>query len=203
MMNKSLLVGVVVGVGIATASAVVAFAMRDNNAQEIAAGTAMTPASEPAVADTGVVIDVPAAEAQAVVAEDAAPAPALTPVAVVAAAPVPAALPAKKKGQPKKSAPAAQTAAATPAPAAAPAEHCWDEEVTHTADPKDDNRIAGTAIGAVVGGVIGNQFGGGKGKKLATVAGAAGGAYAGNRAQKAVQDKNTYTTVEHHCEPVQ
>jgi uncharacterized protein YcfJ len=105
------------------------------------------------------------------------------------------------------SAPAAEVARAAPsalAPAAAaPAEHCWDETVTHQADPKDDKRIAGTAIGAVVGGVIGSTIGGGDGKKIATVAGAAGGAYAGNRAQKEVQERNTYTTVERHCEPAQ
>jgi uncharacterized protein YcfJ len=103
--------------------------------------------------------------------------------------------------------PAADTqpvdAAPAPAPAAAaPAEECWDEVVTHQADPKDEKRIAGTVIGAVVGGVVGNQFGGGSGKKLATVAGAAGGGYAGNQVQKKVQDNNTYTTTERRCRPV-
>ena len=39
----------------------------------------------------------------------------------------------------------------------------------------------GAIAGAVVGGVIGNQVGGGDGKKLATVAGVVGGAYAGKR----------------------
>ncbi|HZX70086.1 MAG TPA: glycine zipper 2TM domain-containing protein, partial [Rhodanobacter sp.] len=53
-----------------------------------------------------------------------------------------------------------------------PQQVCHDETVTHTAPPKDQHRIAGTAIGAVVGGLVGNQVGGGKGKTLATVAGA-------------------------------
>lgn len=39
----------------------------------------------------------------------------------------------------------------------------------------------GAVLGAVAGGVIGHQIGGGSGKKVATVAGALGGAYAGNR----------------------
>ena len=39
----------------------------------------------------------------------------------------------------------------------------------------------GAVAGAVVGGLLGNQVGGGDGKKLATVAGVAGGAYAGKR----------------------
>ncbi len=39
----------------------------------------------------------------------------------------------------------------------------------------------GAVAGAVVGGLLGNQIGGGDGKTLATVAGVAGGAYAGKR----------------------
>lgn len=39
----------------------------------------------------------------------------------------------------------------------------------------------GAILGAVAGGVIGHQIGGGNGRKIATVAGALGGAYAGNR----------------------
>ncbi|MEP6898203.1 MAG: glycine zipper 2TM domain-containing protein, partial [Rhodanobacter sp.] len=53
-----------------------------------------------------------------------------------------------------------------------PRQVCRDETVTHTAPPKDQHRIVGTAIGAVAGGLLGNQVGGGKGKTLATVAGA-------------------------------
>lgn len=39
----------------------------------------------------------------------------------------------------------------------------------------------GTVAGAVIGGVVGNQIGEGQGRTAATVIGAAGGAYAGNR----------------------
>ena len=41
------------------------------------------------------------------------------------------------------------------------------------------NTTGGAVAGAVVGGLLGNQVGGGDGKKIATVAGAVGGAYAG------------------------
>ena len=51
-----------------------------------------------------------------------------------------------------------------------PREVCREVAETHQAPVKDQNRIAGTAIGAVLGGVLGNQVGGGKGKTLATVA---------------------------------
>lgn len=84
-----------------------------------------------------------------------------------------------------------------------PKQVCHDETVTHTAPPKDEHRIAGTAIGAVVGGLVGNQVGGGKGKTLATVAGAVGGGYAGNRIEENRRQAKTTTSVQQHCETVQ
>ena len=53
-----------------------------------------------------------------------------------------------------------------------------------------------------VGGLLGNQVGGGSGKKIATVAGAAAGGYAGNKVQGNMQDKDTYTTTEQRCNTV-
>lgn len=79
-------------------------------------------------------------------------------------------------------------------------ERCYDVEVQRKKPVKDDNRIAGTAIGAVAGGLLGNQVGGGDGKKAATVVGALGGAYAGNRIQKNNQRKSTETVIERRCE---
>ena len=49
---------------------------------------------------------------------------------------------------------------------------------------KDPNNIAGTLIGGIVGGLIGHQIGGGTGQTVATIAGAAGGAYAGNQVEQ-------------------
>lgn len=83
-----------------------------------------------------------------------------------------------------------------------PREECHDEQVTHTKPVKDENRIAGTALGAVLGGVLGNQVGGGRGKTLATVAGAAAGGYAGNKTQENMQQGDTYTTTERRCNTV-
>jgi uncharacterized protein YcfJ len=54
----------------------------------------------------------------------------------------------------------------------------------------------------VIGGVLGHQVGGGSGKTLATVAGAAAGGYAGNRVQKNMQEKDTYETTEQRCRTV-
>ncbi len=83
-----------------------------------------------------------------------------------------------------------------------PKQVCRDETVTHTAPPKDQHRIAGTAIGAVVGGLVGHQVGGGKGKTLATVAGAVGGGYAGNRIEASRQKPQVTTSVERKCDTV-
>jgi uncharacterized protein YcfJ len=83
-----------------------------------------------------------------------------------------------------------------------PKQVCRDEVVSHTEPPKDQHRIAGTAIGAIAGGLLGHQVGGGKGKTLATVAGAVGGGYAGNRIQANRQQGQVTSSTERHCDTV-
>jgi uncharacterized protein YcfJ len=83
-----------------------------------------------------------------------------------------------------------------------PRQQCHDETVTQKAPVKDEHQVLGTVAGAVIGGVIGHQIGGGTGRDIATVAGAAGGGYAGNRIQKNLQDKDTVTSTEKKCETV-
>lgn len=83
-----------------------------------------------------------------------------------------------------------------------PREVCKDVVVTRQKPVQDQHKIAGTAIGAVVGGLLGSQVGGGNGKKLATVAGAVGGGYAGNKVQENMQANDTYSTTETRCSTV-
>jgi uncharacterized protein YcfJ len=83
-----------------------------------------------------------------------------------------------------------------------PRQECHDEQVTRQAPVKDEHQVVGTLAGAVIGGVIGHQIGGGSGRDIATVAGAAGGGYAGNRVQKNLQDRDTVTTTEQKCQTV-
>jgi uncharacterized protein YcfJ len=83
-----------------------------------------------------------------------------------------------------------------------PKQVCDEVAVSEQAPVKDPNRIAGTAIGAVAGGVVGSQIGGGSGRTLATIAGAAGGGYAGNQVQKNLQEKNTVSRAETRCKTV-
>ena len=83
-----------------------------------------------------------------------------------------------------------------------PRQECHDEQVTQKAPVKDEHQVLGTIAGAVIGGVLGHQVGGGSGRDIATVAGAAGGGYAGNRVQKSLQDRDTVTTTQQKCETV-
>ncbi len=82
-------------------------------------------------------------------------------------------------------------------------EECYDEVIEELAPSRDENQIAGTVVGAVLGAVIGKQVGGGNGKKLATVAGAAAGGYAGRRIQQDMQGKNVQTRTERRCQTLQ
>jgi len=87
---------------------------------------------------------------------------------------------------------AAYAQAPAPAPAApAPAAKCTDCGVVQSVwftEEKGKTSGVGLVAGGVLGGVLGHQIGGGTGKTVATVAGAAGGAYVGNKVE---QNKNT------------
>jgi uncharacterized protein YcfJ len=119
--------------------------------------------------------------------------------AASAAAPMPAQQPAQPAGPQY-----AQVTSVTPVRSSGTAAHqvCRDEVVNHTAPPKDQHNIAGTAIGAVAGGLLGHMVGGGKGKTLATVAGAVGGGYAGNRIENAHHQPQVTQTTEQRCSTV-
>ena len=169
-MNKSVLVGMVAGVGIATAGGVAAFSMLGKQApseQEVAMiereAAAITPV--PARAE-------PAPEARpalAVQQPSAAPAPR---PAAQPAAPRPAAQPARQ------AAPQPAPVAAVEPPAPEVTENCVE-------GPKDQHAIAGTALGAVVGGALGKEVGD---SDLSTAAGAAAGAFIGRRLQRRMQE---------------
>jgi len=83
-----------------------------------------------------------------------------------------------------------------------PRENCVDQQVTKQAPVKDEHRVTGTVMGAVAGGVLGNALGGHGSNTGAKVAGAAVGGVAGHEIQRKMQENDTYTTTEHHCETV-
>lgn len=71
-----------------------------------------------------------------------------------------------------------------------PRQVCRDEQVAVPETYKDQHQIGGAVAGGLVGALAGHMVGGGKGKTLATVAGAAGGAFAGHEIQKRHQEDN-------------
>jgi outer membrane lipoprotein SlyB len=62
-----------------------------------------------------------------------------------------------------------------------PASRIGTVESIRSQTVENSNTAIGTIGGALVGGLLGNQIGSGRGRTAATVVGAAGGAYAGNR----------------------
>jgi outer membrane lipoprotein SlyB len=54
---------------------------------------------------------------------------------------------------------------------------------------------AGAIAGGVLGGVLGHQVGAGRGKDVATVGGAAGGAYVGHQMEKKSNEKTEYRVI--------
>jgi uncharacterized protein YcfJ len=83
-----------------------------------------------------------------------------------------------------------------------PREECHDVQVQKQAPVKDSNRVTGTVIGGVAGGLLGSTIGGGTGRTVATIAGAAGGAYVGNQVQKNMQHKDVVASTERRCKTV-
>jgi len=112
-----------------------------------------------------------------------------TPKPVVKAAPKPVTKPAPVE--------VAQAPAAVPAPAPAPvaAPVCSNcgvvDNIRENTQPGEGSGL-GAVAGGVVGAIVGSQIGGGTGKKIATVAGAAGGAYAGHQFEKSRNKTTRY-----------
>ena len=81
---------------------------------------------------------------------------------------------------------ARMTAAKTPAAPQAACLDCGKVASVTQEERQGEGSAMGLIAGGVVGGLLGNQVGGGRGRDLATLAGAAGGAYAGREVEKRV-----------------
>ena len=79
--------------------------------------------------------------------------------------------------------------AAAESPKAAPSicADCGKVTTIQMVEQEGEGTGLGAVAGGVVGGVLGNQIGRGTGRKIATVAGAAGGAYVGHQAEKSIK----------------
>jgi len=121
------------------------------------------------------------------------PAPAQKPVARKPAAPKPAVQQAAAPVAPVAQAPVQQPSY-TPVPTqrAAICATCGTVVSVQEVKEKGQGSGLGAVGGAVVGGLLGNQVGGGNGKKVMTVVGAAGGALAGHEIEKHVRGNTAY-----------
>lgn len=179
MVNKSLLMGVALGVGFATAGGVTAYQFL--GVERTQGGTAM-------IEDDATAHDAHAEHGSSTHEEHASSVhDSQSSSSAAALAPTRTAEPA--------------TVAAPTAPAPAPSsaavrEECYEEAVVN--EPRDKNRIAGTAIGAIVGGAVARDVGD---RDLTTAVGAAVGAFAGNKIQERIQERRADGRVEVRCVP--
>ena len=80
-------------------------------------------------------------------------------------------------------------------PAFAACRDCGTVVDVRTVKKQGEGSGAGAVLGGVVGGVLGHQVGSGRGNDVATVAGAAGGAYAGHQIEKNKKSTTSYQVV--------
>ena len=83
---------------------------------------------------------------------------------------------------------AGSLAFAQSAPAGGTCADCGRVQSVRLVEEKGKTSGVGAVAGGVLGGVIGHQIGGGRGNTVATIAGAGGGAYVGNKVE---QNRNT------------
>ncbi len=100
------------------------------------------------------------------------------------------ALAAAKAKMTAATAPAARTTATTTTQAVCA--DCGKVTAINQVERQGEGSAVGLIAGGVVGGLLGNQVGGGSGKDLATIAGAAGGAYAGREVEKRVNTRKVW-----------
>lgn len=82
---------------------------------------------------------------------------------------------------------------AAPATAGAVCNDCGKVLSVQMEEKKGEAGALGTIGGGVAGALLGNQVGGGNGKTLATIAGAAGGAYAGRKVEENMKATKVWT----------
>ena len=81
------------------------------------------------------------------------------------------------------------------AEALAACNNCGTVTDVRTLKKEGEGSGAGAVLGGVVGGVLGHQVGSGRGQDVATVAGAAGGAYLGHKVEKDQKATTSYQVV--------
>jgi outer membrane lipoprotein SlyB len=73
--------------------------------------------------------------------------------------------------------------------------NCGVVEAVNVIEVKGEGNYLGMIAGGLAGALLGHQVGGGSGKQIATVAGAAGGAFAGNEIEKRMKTTKHYEVI--------
>lgn len=81
---------------------------------------------------------------------------------------------------------------AAPHNAAADCSNCGAIESIEVISVQNKPSGVGAIVGGVAGAILGHQVGGGSGKDLATIGGAAGGAYLGNEMEKGTKQRTVF-----------
>jgi outer membrane lipoprotein SlyB len=102
------------------------------------------------------------------------------------------------KAENDKAIAAAKATLAAAGPAAAPGKalpciDCGKVTSVNVSEKAGESGAVGLIAGGVAGALLGNQVGSGRGRDLATVAGAAGGAYAGKKVEEKVNATKVWT----------
>ncbi len=91
--------------------------------------------------------------------------------------------------------PAAEVKASVPPPPATVCNECGRVASIRVIEQEGKSGVGGMIAGGVIGGLLGNQVGKGRGRDVATVAGVAGGAYAGNKVEGKMNASKTWAVL--------
>lgn len=76
---------------------------------------------------------------------------------------------------------------------------CGKVVAVNVTEKEGESSPVGLIAGGVAGAILGHQVGGGTGKNLATIAGAAGGAYAGKKIEEKMKTRKVWTVSVHYA----
>jgi outer membrane lipoprotein SlyB len=189
----SVIVLCAVGVGVLTGIIPSSFSKSSDNAPVAITAAPQPEAAAPAKAETAAKSEVPAAKPAPTKAASA-PAPRRTAETHRAPAPVATTMEPAAPSEPVRVASAEPPVQYTPPPPPAPrvCTECGTVVDVNVIEQKGEGSGVGAVAGAVLGGLLGNQIGQGNGRKLATVAGVAGGVLAGHQAERQIKASKRY-----------
>jgi len=183
----SVIVFSAVGVGVMTGLIPSSFSNVEQHPDATKSATAAAPAAPVVSPPAATVTTTPAPAKPAPAPRTAATAP--------KAAPSPAPSAGAEQAPPVADAQQAPSRAERKRAAARACANCGTVQAVNAVERPGEGSGLGAIGGAVVGGMLGNQIGDGSGRRIATVAGAAAGAYGGHQVEKHVKSSKSWNVV--------